>query len=561
MALPEDSIINGRYQLVKALSSGGMGEVYVALDLSNRKRKVAIKRMLLERLVEQAEAQTLEEGEENAQELVARKFDEEVEVLAGLDFPGIPRLIDNFEYEGAKCIVMEFIEGKDLSGLLHDYMKLTRQPMPEDKVVDYGIQLCHILEHLHSRAPEPIVHRDVKPANIILRERDRKIYLVDFGLARGISTDTTKTLVGTLGYAPLEQFEGKPEPRSDQYALGATLYHLLTGKTPAPFQLVPLGEVRPDLDDLLVGVVDRAISTKAEDRYPNMKHMRLNLVEVHRRLVSHRLDPRTAAEREAPSSPATVIESKEPATAPVPTFSRTVYPEDGFDLSDIQEFREPLHRQPPVIAALLAVVMLAMVWGWRFWNDRQMQAQGVPILSSQEKSEWRVEQLNNARSQGGGLRLDFVEPQLRSGVFFSQRRQREASGFSFQLEDTVRQARLLVFSGNKGIFFHDDVVGNGVRMVPAEIPQNLPESKYRLNFVTFRPLGAGVLLGTFQKAEVEVVFGQDARVRVSLDSAPARDYYVGHDMSWNGPISLGALLPFREDSGSGWTVSELELVR
>src|SRR5262249_52866298 len=133
-------------------------------------------------------------------------------------------------------LVLEYVPGRDLLKLLEQN---DNRPFPFDRVVEWGKSVCDVLMHLHSQTP-PIVHRDLKPDNIMLLEDGRTIKLIDFGTARdgGRSNKTrwaAKTRVYTEGYAPPEEIIGKPEPRSDLFALAGTLYHLATGRAPEGF--------------------------------------------------------------------------------------------------------------------------------------------------------------------------------------------------------------------------------------------------------------------------------------------------------------------------------------
>jgi serine/threonine protein kinase len=275
MGLQQGMIVSGRYEVITPIKSGGMGAVYRAFDLHFQKREVALKEMLQEF------------SSEETAELVRRKFEEEAEILVNLSHPGIPRVLDHFIERNICYIVMDFIDGVSLDRLLEEYLVLTGKPVRQDLAVHYAVQLCTILEYLHSRKPMPIVHRDIKPGNIILRKMKQEVILVDFGLARAINPDSIseKTLVGTMGYAPLEQFKGLPEPRSDIYALGATMHHLISGIKPAPFSIEPLESVLNGVNLELAAIVGKAICESPKDRFQSATEMKTALLEVHPRLV------------------------------------------------------------------------------------------------------------------------------------------------------------------------------------------------------------------------------------------------------------------------------------
>ncbi|MBI3927597.1 MAG: serine/threonine protein kinase [Armatimonadetes bacterium] len=248
------TVVAGRYEVVALIGAGGMGAVYRAID-RHTGLPVALKQTLEERWNEEDE----------------RRFEREAQTLRQLDHPAIPRILDHLATEDSRYLVMEFIEGVSLAEVL----KQRGAPLGAEEVVRYGFQLCEVLDYLHGRE-HPIVHRDVKPQNIILRKGSSKVVLVDFGIARGLETEGTKTLIGTLGYAALEQVRGYPEPRSDLYGLGATMYHLLSGEAPAPFNVPPLRSVPPSLAE----VIQRATQEAPTRRYESASRMQLALSKV-----------------------------------------------------------------------------------------------------------------------------------------------------------------------------------------------------------------------------------------------------------------------------------------
>jgi serine/threonine-protein kinase len=152
------------------------------------------------------------------------------------NLPAVPRFLDYREQGQSALLVLEYIPGQDLLKLLEQN---GNRPFPFDRVVEWGQHICDVLTHLHGLSP-PVVHRDLKPDNIMLLGDGRTIKLIDFGTARDVGRSqktqlAAKTRVYTEGYAPPEQIIGKPEPRSDLFALAGTLYHLATGKAPEGF--------------------------------------------------------------------------------------------------------------------------------------------------------------------------------------------------------------------------------------------------------------------------------------------------------------------------------------
>jgi serine/threonine protein kinase len=217
------TVLHGRYKIRKLLAMGGFGAVYLAEDVKGNGREVAIKDMICA----------------DPQEFAIRLnfFRREAEILRSLSrMPIVPRFHDLIEQDKTAHLVMEFIRGQDLLKLMESN---NNQPFPLDQVIDWARAICDVLTHMHTQSPA-IVHRDLKPDNIMLLEDGRSIKMIDFGTARDLGKTAkeqmkAKTRVYTEGYAPPEQIVGKPEPRSDLFALAGTMYHLLTGKAPEGF--------------------------------------------------------------------------------------------------------------------------------------------------------------------------------------------------------------------------------------------------------------------------------------------------------------------------------------
>jgi tRNA A-37 threonylcarbamoyl transferase component Bud32 len=254
------AVLNGRYEIEASIGQGGMGAVYRAHDRVTG-QKVAVKHL-----------RTDAGAGFDTQEMRSR-FEGEWQLLRTLNHPRIPRMLDAFREGESGYYVMEFIQGKSLDQELKVFKSSGRR-FPEELLLQYALQILDVLDYLHC-LPRPLLHRDIKPQNIIVRDEDKELFLVDFGLAREGGSSNTHTLVGTLGYAPLEQVKGHPEPRSDLYALGATLWHMLVGEQPAPFDIPPLATSRNDVHPALAEVVDRACQDNVNRRYASARKMEL----------------------------------------------------------------------------------------------------------------------------------------------------------------------------------------------------------------------------------------------------------------------------------------------
>ncbi|HWQ12453.1 MAG TPA: serine/threonine-protein kinase, partial [Roseiflexaceae bacterium] len=212
------SLVQGRYRVVRRIGRGGMGTVYEAVDTRLGSR-VALKWL------------PTPPGDEQRTRLLLRAFEREAKILAGLRHAALPAVRDFFGDAGGHYLAMEFIPGDDLAALL----ARRGAPFPAPLVLAWADALLGALEYLHARHPA-ILHRDIKPQNLKLTPAG-EVVLLDFGLARGAEGGDGaggSLLAYTPQYAPIEQIRGEPpDPRSDLYALAATLHHLLTGELPA----------------------------------------------------------------------------------------------------------------------------------------------------------------------------------------------------------------------------------------------------------------------------------------------------------------------------------------
>lgn len=263
MAFEAGYILNSRYRIVKLLGQGGFGAVYKAWDL-NLSHSCAVK----ENLDTSLEAQ--------------RQFTREATVLANLSHPNLPRVTDHFIIpDQGQYLVMDFIEGEDLQTLLEK-----DGAIPQDRVLTWMLQVMDALAYLHGRTP-PVLHRDIKPANIKITP-DGKAVLVDFGLVK-LFDSHVKTTIGaraiTPGYSPPEQYgQGSTDTRTDIYALGATMYALLTGMQPPESvqrvgydTLRPAHVVNPNVSARVGNAVTQAMALSPDNRFRAIPQFRTAL--------------------------------------------------------------------------------------------------------------------------------------------------------------------------------------------------------------------------------------------------------------------------------------------
>ncbi|PZM81043.1 MAG: hypothetical protein DKT66_17580 [Candidatus Melainabacteria bacterium] len=252
-----------RYRFCQPLGQGGMGVIYLAEDKAQGNIQCVVKQLISKpsNPDEQFEAERL--------------FKREVEILRQLDHSGIVRFSDfHVTDDGKYFLVMDYVPGKNLDSIVQNY-----GPFGSEATVEIGIQCCEVLEYLHER-DQPIIYRDLKPSNLMLTP-EGQIVFIDFGIARMFMPKQAATRVVTAGYSPPEQYFGRPETRSDLYALGATLGHLCTGVRPKPLTVSAPGithpEVVPELDDL----IRRMTAHNPEDRPFSAREVRYELYKIY----------------------------------------------------------------------------------------------------------------------------------------------------------------------------------------------------------------------------------------------------------------------------------------
>ncbi len=251
-------ILKERYRIKKKLGEGGMSTVYLASDERLKGKEWAIKEM----------RQTGQQNEE-----MTVQFRQEAEMLSKLNHPSLPKIIDYFSEGNKNYLVMEYIEGE----VLESFIEKRTDFIAEEDIKKIAIELCGVMEYLHSQNP-PVIYRDLKPANIIITG-EGTIKLIDFGIARvfvpGKEKDTI--VIGTPGFAAPEQYGRKQtDEKSDIYSLGATLYNIATKRDPglSPFSFAIPSSINPGLSPSMDTVILKALHLSPGQRFKNIKEMK-----------------------------------------------------------------------------------------------------------------------------------------------------------------------------------------------------------------------------------------------------------------------------------------------
>lgn len=255
-------VLDGKYEILKEIGQGGMSIVYVAMD---------------NRLNKQWAVKELKNDGSQSVEMQLKGIEREANILKKVDHPVLPRIVDIIDKDGTVYVVMDYIQGLALDRILKE-----DGAQPQENVIEWAKQLASALDYLHSLNP-PIIYRDMKPSNIMLQP-DGRVKLIDFGTAKEYKVENIAdtTALGTRGYAAPEQFGDelghgiyKTDARTDIYCLGATIYHIVTGKNPCepPYEMRPIREWNPALSSGLEKIILKCIQPNPEDRYQNCSEL------------------------------------------------------------------------------------------------------------------------------------------------------------------------------------------------------------------------------------------------------------------------------------------------
>lgn len=362
--LTPGSVLQSRYRIIRQLGSGGMGAVYEAVD------------QRLDTTVALKETFSLDSR-------LRRQFEQEARLLARLHHPALPRVSDYFTEGDRAFLVMQFIAGADLAEII----ATQPGPFPRNQVIAWADQLLDALIYLHSRDRQ-IIHRDIKPHNLKLTTGG-KIALLDFGLAKdgaadfSAATSSTSIFGYTRRYSPLEQIQDQgTSPRSDIYALGATLYHLLTGLKPPDAlaraaalaksktdPLRPANEIHQAVGPEIAAILRRAMAVEPEDRFQSASEFRDALGRVGRRENQTLKEMATASLSDSLNNkPANITVVRKPRAVEVDPF-------DSYSIlkPDDEAWLNPKPgRRPATIIVMLAILLaggFATFYGYDHWSE------------------------------------------------------------------------------------------------------------------------------------------------------------------------------------------------
>jgi len=270
--LPGTELSAGRYEIEKLVAVGDMTAVYRAID-THFSRPCAVKEML-------------DDFQNDTDHIRAVEwFKRETKLLVKLNHPYVCRVFDFFVENGRYHLIMDWIEGSSLTGVLekegHVLGVNGARGVPEARARSWTEQVCNVLSYLHRQS---IIFRDLKPSNIMITDRD-EVRLIDFGIVHTLQSQRHPTIIMTLGYVAPEQLQGRPEPRSDLYALGATIHRVLThhnaaDNKPTIFSFPPIRTLRPDISPAFEQIVMKALAPAPEQRWNSAAEMERAIKQI-----------------------------------------------------------------------------------------------------------------------------------------------------------------------------------------------------------------------------------------------------------------------------------------
>jgi len=270
-------ILNNRYKVVELLGEGQTTRTYKAMDMKNNCH-VALKELLdkFDDPVKRREA--------------ILQFQVEAKILIKLEHPAIPKFEEYFSHEGRRFFIIDFVEGETLDRIIQN------SPFfEESRLIEWAIELCDIIDYMHSQTPEPVIFRDMCPKNVILSSED-KLKIIDFGISKLFTPDAkTAAVAKTINpnYSPVEQYVGQTDQKSDVYSVGATLYYMATKSVPVDaidrsindMNLPNCRRFNSNISTEFEAIILKAMEINKVDRYENIKEMKVTLQELYKKIM------------------------------------------------------------------------------------------------------------------------------------------------------------------------------------------------------------------------------------------------------------------------------------
>lgn len=260
----EGKLIAGKYKVIQKVGTGCLTEVYLAENVATGKQW-AIKVI------------SMSSGNKEAYGQYSKLLSTELMILNKLKHVNIPAIADVIQDGRVLVVIMEYCDGSSLGQIIN-----SNGPVCEDQVIEWAKQMCGVVDYLQSQKPM-IIHNDIKPDNILLKQNGQ-IVLIDFGAAQEYTEGQTEIpmILGTPGYTAPELLRGKNDSRSDIFSVGATLYYLATGQSPAqpPYGIYPIRQMNPQLSLGLEYIIEKCTKLNPDERYQSAQELLADLNQI-----------------------------------------------------------------------------------------------------------------------------------------------------------------------------------------------------------------------------------------------------------------------------------------
>ena len=380
--LAAGTVVNNKYRILELGDTDQTTRSYKALDMED-KCNVALKELL----------EQFDDPVKRRETIM--QFQVEAKILIRLEHPSIPKFKEYFSYNGRRYFVIEFVDGDSLEEIARKSPLLYE----EKHLLDWSIQLCDIVEYMHSQTPDPVIYRDMSPKNVILTS-EGKIKITDFGISK-IFTPDTKTMASAKivnpHYSPIEQYAAQTDERTDIYSIGATLYYLITKTVPVDaidrsisnIKLKPCRIFNKNISADFEDVIQKAMEVQKEDRYQKINQMKSDLMRLYRRFEKVSPVPEI---KEAPVPPqSAVLKGKKTIEPPPVKIERE--PET---FEEKEEFLEEEEEQgsklaTTIISMIVIIVLLAALFGGLYAApiySASIQKFIAPLVEQFSNSPW-----------------------------------------------------------------------------------------------------------------------------------------------------------------------------